>query len=307
MRVAITGGTGYFGTVLQRALNAHGHEAFAVRRGKPSDQQAQWDPASGWVRPGTFDGVDAVVHLSGTSIGAKRWTPARRRELIASRIDSTRVLVDHLRSLPTRPRTLMVASATGFYGDTGDRVATEDTLGGDGFLAGLVAEWEREAARAFEAGVRVVMPRFAPMVARDSELLARLLLPFRLGIGGRLGNGRQWFSWVATEDAVAAAEYLLARDDISGPVNVTAPQPATNIEFTKALGHALRRPVLFPIPSMVLRLLFGRGLADEMLLGSVRAVPTRLLKAGFRFRHATIEGVLEAELGQGAAPVVAVR
>lgn len=307
MRVAITGGTGYLGSALLRTLTAHGHEAFAVRRGRASDARAQWDPAGGWVRPGTFEGVDAVVHLSGTSIGSKRWTAGRRAELRASRIESTRVLVDHLSGLAQPPRVLVAASATGFYGDSADRVLTEGFPSGEGFLADLVADWEREAMRASALGTRVVTARFAPMVAGDSELITRLLLPFRLGLGGRLGSGRQWFSWVATDDAVAAVEFLLARDEIEGAVNVTAPQPATNVEFTHALGRALHRPVVFPVPSAALRLLFGRGLAEEMLLASVRAVPGRLVDAGFRFRHATIEGALEAELGRGTREMAAAR
>jgi uncharacterized protein (TIGR01777 family) len=194
MRVAVTGGTGYLGSALVRSLGLHGHEAFVVRRGAASDAQAQWDPATGWVRPGTFESVDAVVHLSGTSIGAKRWTAARRAELRASRIDSTRALVTHLASLPVKPKTLVVASAVGIYGDSADRVLAEESPRGEGFLADLVADWEREASRASEAGLRVVTARFAPMVARDSELIGKVLLPFQLGVGGRLGSGRQWFS-----------------------------------------------------------------------------------------------------------------
>lgn len=306
MRIAITGGTGYLGTALQAALKAHGHEAFAVRRGTASDG-GQWDPATGWVQAGTFEGVDAVVHLSGTSIGAKRWTAARKRELRASRIDSTRALVSHLAGLPVPPKTLVVASATGIYGDSADRVLTEESPRGTGFLADLVADWEREAMRATEAGIRVVTPRFAPMVARDSEMIGKLLLPFRLGLGGRLGSGRQWFSWVATEDAVAAIEFLIAHDEVAGPVNVVAPQPATNIEFTRAMGQALHRPTLFPVPSMALRAMFGGALAEEMLLASQRAVPARLLAAGFRFRHATIEEALQAAFTKDAAVMAAAR
>lgn len=307
MRIAITGGTGYLGTALARALAVDGHEPFAVRRGRASDARAQWDPAAGWVRPGTFDGVDAVVHLSGTSIAAKRWTAERRAELRASRIESTRVLVDHLRGLDQPPKALVAASATGVYGESGDRVLTEESPRGEGFLADLVADWEREAMRASESGVRVAMVRLGPLVARDSELIGRLLLPFRVGLGGRLGGGRQWFSWVTTEDAVSAVEFLLTHDEVAGPVNVVAPQPATNIEFTRALGHALRRPAIFPVPPIAIRLLFGRGIANEMLLVSQRAVPRRLTDAGFRFRHATIEDALDAEFGRGARGGAAAR
>ena len=305
MRVAITGGTGYAGSALRRGLTAAGHEVFAVRRGPASDPASMWDPAAGWVRPGLLDGVDAVIHLSGTSIGAKRWTPARRAELRASRIDSTRVLVDHIRGLAQRPPVLICASATGYYGAAGDRVLDESAPRGTGFLADLVADWEAEAMRAAEVGVRVVTARFGPMVARDSELMARLLLPFRLGLGGPLGSGKQWFSWVSTDDVVGAIAFMLTHEGIAGPVNVVAPQPATNLEFTRALGQALRRPTVFPVPAFALRALFGADLADEMLLFSQRAVPRVLLEAGYRFVHSTIEDALEAELGQQAMPAVA--
>lgn len=306
MRIAITGGTGYLGAALQAALTTHGHDAFAVRRGTASDG-GQWDPVTGWVQAGTFEGVGTVVHLSGTSIGAKRWTAARKRELLMSRIDSTQTLVTHLARLAVPPKTLVVASATGIYGDSADRVLTEESPRGTGFLADLIADWEHEAMRATETGIRVVTPRFAPMVARDSEMIGKLLLPFRLGLGGRLGNGRQWFSWVATEDAVAAIEFLIAHEEMAGPVNVVAPQPATNIEFTKAMGHALHRPAVFPVPSMALRAMFGGALADEVLLASQRAVPARLLAAGFPFRHATIEETLRTAFATDAAVIAVAR
>jgi len=304
MRIAITGGTGYTGTALRRALQEHAHEAFAVRRGPSTDPEAMWD-AAGWVRPGLLEGVDAVVHLSGTSIAARRWTAARRRKLRASRIDSTRALVDHIRTLAQPPKVLVSASATGYYGDAGDRVLTEDAPRGEGFLADLVADWEAEASRAAASGVRVVTARMGPLVARDSELIERLLLPFRLGLGGRLGSGRQWFSWIGADDVVGAIEFMLAHEEVAGPVNVVAPRPATNLEFTHALGRALHRPTVFPVPAIALRTIFGRDLADEMLLVSQRAVPRVLLEAGFRFRHASIEDVLDAEFADRAPTAAA--
>lgn len=298
MRVAVTGGSGYIGTALLRRVRAQGHDGFAVRRGRREDASATWDPATGWVRPGMFDGVDAVVHLSGTSIGAKRWTASRRAALRSSRIDSARVLVEHLRTLERPPRVLVTASAAGYYGDTGEREVREDAPQGSGFLAELVADWEREVARASEFGVRTVFARFGPMIARDSELIERVLLPFRLGVGGRLGSGKQWFSWVATEDAVSALVFLLEHEGLSGPVNVVAPEPATNVRFTRALGLALHRPTVFPVPTLALRTLFGRALADEVLLVSQRVYPGRLLDAGFGFRHSTIEEALQAAFGK---------
>jgi len=305
MRVAITGGTGYIGSALRRLLEARGDEVIVVRRGRPADPQAMWDPARGWFMLGALEGVDAVVHLSGASIGAQRWTAARRAELRASRIDSTRVLVDHLRSLEQPPKVLVIASATGYYGSPGAVECSEDAPKGSGFLADLVADWEREADRATEIGMRVVHARLGPTIARDSELIERVALPFRLGLGGPLGSGRQWFSWVATEDVARALAFMLDQSSLSGPVNVVAPRAATNLEFTKALGRALHRPTVMPVPAFALRLMFGRDLADEMLLADQRAVPAKLLAAGFSFTHATIEQALDAAFAKQSGPTLA--
>ncbi len=302
MRVAITGGTGYLGSMLLQRLRGEGHDAFAVRRGPASDPRSMWDPAAGWVRPGTFEGVDAVVFLSGTSIGAARWTAKRRAALREARIGSTRVLVEHLRTLPAPPRTLLTASAVGFYGDTGDHEVREGAPQGAGFLATLVGDWEREGDRAQEFGMRVVHARFAPSLARNSEVIEKLLLPFQLGLGGRIGSGRQWFSWVASEDAIAAMTFLLAHDSIEGAVNIVAPGAVRNADFTRALGRALHRPTVFPIPAFALRALFGRGIADEMLLISQRAYPARLLDAGFRFTYPTIDEALAASFSPAGTP-----
>lgn len=301
MRVAITGGSGYVGTALRRALAAAGHEAFAVRRGAASDPAAQWDPTSGWARPGAFEGVDAVVNLSGTSIGAQRWTTARRAALRASRIDSTRALVDHLGTLRERPRTLISMSAIGYYAQAGATELREDGPRGQGFLADLVADWEAEAMRASALGIRTVTPRMGPTVGRESELMRRLLLPFRLGLGGRLGSGKQWFSWIADEDAVGGLVFMLEHEALSGPVNLVAPSPCTNAEFTRALGQALHRPTLFPVPPLALRIAFGSAMTDEALLADQRVVPARLLEAGYRFRYPTMASALAAHLGPGAA------
>lgn len=294
MRVAITGGTGYVGTKLTRALEARGDEVLIVRRGEPGVPGVHWNPELGWFAPGTLDGVDAVVHLSGTSIAAQRWTAARKVTLRASRITSTRVLVEHLGTLDHKPSVLVMASASGYFGETGDVARTESGAKGSGFLADLVADWEREGDRATELDVRVVHARFGPMIWRDSELIRRVLLPFSLGVGGTLGNGKQWFSWVATPDVVRALLFAIDHAELSGAVNVTATQPATNAEFTRALGHALHRPAIFPIPALALRLLFGRELADEALLVDQRVVPQRLTDAGFVFEHPTIEGALRS-------------
>lgn len=300
MRVAITGASGYIGSTLTDWLESAGHEVRQIARGRSTDPAAMWDPAAGWVRPGAFEGVDAVVHLSGVSIAGKRWTSARRALLRSSRIDSTRVLATHLAQLPSPPSVLVTMSGIGYYGDAGETVLTEDSFRGTGFLADLVADWEAAAQSARAAGIRVVHARTAPIIGPGSELLSRLLLPFRLGLGGRLGSGRQWFSWVSTRDLMRALEFVFATPDLEGPVNVTG-HPVRNSEFTKTLGRQLRRPTVFPVPAFALRLLFGNDLASETLLISQRAVPAALEARGFVFELPTVEEALAAALGKGQA------
>ncbi|MGE0133784.1 MAG: TIGR01777 family oxidoreductase [Dehalococcoidia bacterium] len=301
MRVAITGASGYIGSALTDWLESHGHEVRQIVRGPESDAAAQWDPARGWVRAGAFDGMDAVVHLSGVSIAGKRWTSARRALLRSSRIDSTVVLAGHLAAMSQPPKVLITMSGAGYYGDAGEAQLSEDSFRGSGFLADLVADWEAAAATARAAGIRVVHARTAPVIGPDSELLRRLLLPFRLGLGGRLGSGRQWFSWISTQDLVRALEFALATPALDGPVNVVAPGPVRNSEFTKALGRQLRRPTIFPIPAFALRLLFGPDLASETLLVSQRALPAALESHGFVFEQPSIDDALAVALGRRPA------
>lgn len=294
MRVAVTGSSGFLGGALAERLAGAGHEVLALRRGEPDDPQAHWQPASGWMREGALEGVDAVVHLSGASIGTARWSPSRREVLWRSRVDSTRTLVAHLGTLGSRPGVLVSASATGYYGDGGDGELTEEAPRGTGFLADLCEAWETEARRAEDLGVRVVRARTG-VVVETPVFLDRLARIFRLGLGATLGSGRQWMPWVSLGDQLAAVERALTDDAMSGAVNVVAP-PITNREFTRALGRAVRRPAVMRVPAAVLRLQFGRGLADEALLASQRAVPARLAALGFEHRHPTIDGALAAAL-----------
>ena len=295
MRVAVTGGTGLIGSALIERLTSEGHEVVAVRRGPESDPSSQWDPAAGWVRAGTFAGYDAVVHLSGASIGEGRWSASRRDVLRTSRIDSTRTLVEHLGSLPAedRPDALISQSAVGYYGERGDEELTEAAAPGTGFLADLVIAWEREATRAEEHGIRTVRHRSAIVLSRQGAPLSRLLLPFRLGIGGNLGNGRWWMPWVTLEDEVRSIEHALT-NDVSGPVNVAAPEAVTNAGFTKALGRALRRPTLFPVPMFAYRLAFGQDPAE--LFASQRVVPQALAASGFEFAQPDIDAAFASLL-----------
>ena len=295
MRIAITGGTGLIGSALRERLAAAGHEANAIRRGPEGDPAAQWDPAAGWVRDGAFAGYDAVVHLSGASIGESRWSASRRDLLRSSRIDSTRTLVEHLGSLPAedRPGVLVSQSAVGYYGERGDEELTEVATPGTGFLADLVIAWEREAVRAEEHGIRTVRHRSAIVLSREGPPLSRLLLPFRLGVGGNLGNGRWWMPWVTLEDEVRSIEHVLA-NDISGPVNVAAPDAVTNAGFTKALGRALRRPTIFPVPMFAYRLAFGQDPAE--LFASQRVAPQALTASGFEFAQPDIDSAFASLL-----------
>ena len=295
MRIAITGGTGLIGSALRARLAAGGHGAIAIRRGPEGDPASQWDPAAGWVRDGAFAGYDAVVHLSGASIGEGRWSASRRELLRTSRIDSTRTLVEHLGSLPAedRPGVLVSQSAVGYYGERGDEELTEAATPGTGFLADLVIAWEREATRAEEHGIRTVRHRSAIVLSREGPPLSRLLLPFRLGIGGNLGNGRWWMPWVTLEDEVRSIEHALTTD-INGPVNVAAPEAVTNAGFTKALGRALRRPTLFPLPMFAYRLAFGQDPAE--LFASQRVAPQALAASGFEFAQPDIDSAFASLL-----------
>ena len=296
MQVGITGASGLVGTALSNELTGDGHNVVALPRGGPGEQ-ASWQPADGWIHPRAFEGCDAVVHLAGASIGDGRWTAARKRLLRASRVDATRLLVDHLARLPRPPGVLVCASAVGYYGDRGDEVLDESSEPGAGFLADLVRDWEHEARRAAEFGIRVVSLRFGIVLATHGGALPRMLRPFRLGVGGRLGSGSQWFSWVTLRDATRAAEWALTHE-LSGALNVTSPEPVTNAAFTRALAGELHRPALLPAPRVGLRMLLGEA-ADELLLASTRAVPARLLASGFAFEHGALREALPAVLQRG--------
>lgn len=293
-RIAITGSSGLVGSALRHRLESDGHEAVRVLRGDPSNVSAVWNPEAGWIRPGALQGCKAVVHLAGASIGEGRWTARRRAELRTSRIDATRLLVDHLATL-ARPPALVSASAVGYYGNRGDEILTEESAPGTGFLAELTRDWEAEAARAREAGITVTILRLGVVLSREGGALPRILLPFRLGVGGRLGNGRQWMSWLTLDDAVGAIEHAITTR-LDGVFNAVSPEPVTNRDFTRALGRALRRPALFPAPAFGLRLLLG-GSADELLLWSQRVLSQKLEDTGYRFQHPDLGSALDTTLG----------
>ncbi|MCC6267685.1 MAG: TIGR01777 family protein [Dehalococcoidia bacterium] len=287
MRVAITGASGLIGTALAARLKSEGHDVRPLKRGAAAD----WDPATGWIRPGALEGIDAVVHLAGESIGKGRWSPKRKQELRSSRIDSTRLLVSEISKMASPP-VFVAASAIGYYGNREDEVLDETSARGEGFLADLVRDWEAESMKAEDAGARTVLLRFGVILAKEGGALPQMMLPFKFGAGGRLGSGRQWFSWVALEDAVSILIRSLTTD-MSGVYNVTAPGPVTNRELTKALSKVLKRPAIFPVPPFALRIVLGES-ANELLLAGQRVLPRRLLDAGYSFRQTEISTALES-------------
>jgi len=290
MRIAVSGASGLIGTALTAELAAAGDDVVRlVRREARSGAEVSWDPSSG-LDPATLTSIEAVVHLSGAPIAAKRWTPARKAELRASRITSTRTLATAMAAAAPLPRVLICGSAIGYYGDTGDLAVDESGQAGAGFLPDLVRDWEAAAEPAAAAGVRVACIRTGVVLAAEGGMLARLLLPFKLGLGAKIGSGSQYLSWISLTDEVRAIKFALDQNDISGPVNLTAPEPVTNAEFTKALAKVLGRPSLFSLPSPVLSAALGE-LASE-LLASARVVPAKLVHAGFSFRDPDIRTAL---------------
>jgi uncharacterized protein len=288
VRVAVTGSSGLIGTALVTQLQAAGHEVVRlVRRPARNPGEVSWDPAGGTLAPEALAGVDAAVNLAGAGVGDHRWTDAYKRTLLDSRLDATRTLVKALSCLEPRPGVLLSASAVGYYGDRGEEALTESSGPGTGFLAELAQAWEDAAAPAADAGIRVVLARTGLVLSPHGGALGPLLRLARLGLGGPLGSGRQWWPWITLDDEVRAVIHLLAADDVHGPVNLSAPQPTRNLDLTRAIGHALHRPTLFPAPEFGLRLVLGEFAGD--VLASQRMLPARLLEAGFGFRHRTPE------------------
>jgi len=294
LRVAITGSTGLIGTALARSLRADGHRVLPVVRSRPKEGEIGWDPREGRIDEAGLHGVDAVVHLAGETVG-ERWTEARKARIRESRVRGTSLLARTLASLPRPPGVLVSASAIGYYGDRGDEPLEEDAGPGSDFLAQVAQEWEAATEPAARAGIRVAIPRLGLVLSPAGGALARMLPVFQLGAGGRLGSGRQWWSWVSLPDVVRGIRFLLEAEATSGPYNLAAPEPVTNAEFTRTLGRVLSRPALFAVPEVALRLAFGE-MADATLLASQRALPARLLGAGFAFRHPHLEAALRAVL-----------
>lgn len=293
MRIAITGSSGMVGSALRPRFEAAGHEIQPLRHGDDSNPDAAWNPATGWIRDGALEGVDVVLHLAGASIGDGRWSAAYKEEMRSSRIDGARLLVETIRGMTERPKAFVTSSAVGFYGDRGEERLTEESSRGAGFLADLVVDWEAEAARAEELGLRVAMVRTGVVLR---SLLPQLITPFKFGLGGKIGSGNQYFPWVGLEDLVRIYEHAVLDDAISGPINAVGPQEITNAGFTKDLGSAISRPTVFPLPGFMLKLIMGGEKAEETGLVSLRVVPQRLTEAGWEFTATTLAEALPAEL-----------
>jgi uncharacterized protein (TIGR01777 family) len=297
MKILISGASGLVGRALAGVLRAQGHQvARLVRPGSTaSADDISWDPSAATVDVAAMEGADAVVHLSGASVAGGRWTPARKASLRSSRIDTTRVLVDALASLRQKPRVFVCASAIGCYGDRGDEILTESSAIGTDFLSLVVRDWEAEAARAEVSGIRTVELRFGVILSAEGGALAAMLRPFKFGMGGRLGSGKQWMSWISLEDAVGVVCSAITDVQLTGPLNVVAPNPLRNAEFTRITAAVLHRPAIFAAPAFALRIALGE-MADGLLLASLRVMPERLLATGYQFRSPEFELALRALL-----------
>jgi uncharacterized protein len=300
-RIAITGSTGLIGRALVASLRSEGHTIQRVVRdpAEAGPDDLVWDLDRRTIDAAALEGVDAVVHLAGEPIGASRWTDEVKRRIHDSRVIGTSLIAETLAGLTDKPAVFLSSSAIGYYGDRGDEILTEASSAGDDFLAGICTAWEAAAQPAADAGIRTVHPRTGVVIAEGGPLIEKIDLPFRLGVGGKVGSGRQYVPWIALEDEVRALRFLID-SQLSGPVNLVGPAPVTNLELTKALGEVMNRPTVFPIPAFAIRLLYGE-MGETLATVSNRVIPQVLLDAGFRFRHTDIRSALRVALDKPAA------
>lgn len=291
-RVAITGATGLIGTALVDALQKLGHPVTRLVRKSPVGTDKLWDPSAGTIDASAIEGAWAVVHLAGEGIGDAKWSPEHKRRVLESRVKGTTLIATTIANATDKPSVFASGSAIGFYGDRGDTPLDETSSLGTGFLADVVRQWEESAQPAIDAGVRTAFLRTGIVLSTRGGALKQQLLPFRLGAGGRLGKGTQYLPWITIEDEVRSIIHVLNTASIAGPVNLVAPNPVTNAVFTKALGKALKRPTLIPIPLLAIKVLYGAEMLKEMLLSSARLTPSVLTSTGFSFRHATLDEAL---------------
>ena len=296
MRILISGSHGLVGKALSKALEAGGHEIYSLVRYAPhTDKEIEWSPDRYSIAISRIEGFDAVYHLAGESIASGRWNDEKKKKIRESRTRGTKLLADALANLSQPPKTLISASAIGYYGDRGDELLTESSPPGKDFLADVCVEWEKATEHARAKGVLVVNTRFGIILDKEGGALAKMLPPFRMGIGGRVGDGKQWMSWIALDDVIGALQFVLNNETLNSAVNFVAPNPVTNAEFTKTLGRVLSRPTLFPIPAFGVRLAFGE-MGDALLLSSQRVQPQKLEAAGYHFRYPHLGDALPAIL-----------
>lgn len=294
MNIFVTGATGLIGNALSERLRAEGHSITAMVRGTPKSGEVRWAPGQR-LDPAVLANADAVVHLAGKNV-ATRWTPEAKQELFASRVEGTKTISDAVAECfrsTGRPGVFVSASAIGYYGNRGDEILTETSAPGTGFLKEICVAWEGAAQSAKDAGVRVIHPRIGVVLSDDGGALAKMLPIFKLGGGGRLGDGRQWWSWISIDDVVGAITFALLSPQVRGPLNLTAPNPVTNAAFTKILGEVLHRPTIFPVPKFALHVALGTEAANETALGSLRVLPSRLLEYGYNFAYADLREALQ--------------
>ena len=298
LRILVTGSSGFIGSALVTSLTGDGHDVVRlVRRAPlPDRYELRWDPEGGELHPGALTGIHAVVHLAGESLAQGRWTAKKKARILESRLCGTRLLAEAIASANPSPRVLISASAKDYYGDRGNDPLSEEEPPGSDFLADVIRRWESACKPAADAGVRVVNLRSGVVLGRAGGALARMRLPFKLGLGGRLGSGRQYFPWISLEDIVRVIGHCIDTDTIEGPVNVAAPEQITNAEFTKALGRAVSRPTFFPVPGFALRAVLGE--VALTLLASTRLDTSKLMGTGFQFHHATLDKALESTLAR---------
>jgi uncharacterized protein (TIGR01777 family) len=295
MKIVISGASGLIGTQLVTTLKSSGHEVVQLVRRSAAAGQIMWDPKSGKLDPASLEGCEAVIHLSGAGIGDKRWSDAYRKEILDSRTATTSLLANTIASLQRKPSVFLSGSAIGIYGARGDEQLTETSAHGTGFLADVCEQWEAAAKPAIDAGVRTVFLRTGIVLSPKGGALKKLLPLFRLGVGGKFGNGKQWQSWISMDDEVASIIHLLTAN-VSGAVNLTAPQPVTNAEFTKVLARVVKRPAIVPVPTFAPKILLGGELADALLFTGQRVMPQALTASGYVFKHSTLESALRSLL-----------
>jgi uncharacterized protein (TIGR01777 family) len=293
MKILISGSHGLVGSALSSSLRNEGHEVFGlVRRAPHSQSEVEWYPERGSLALARLEGMDAVVHLAGESIAEGRWNDEKKKRIRDSRVKGTTVLSEALSNLKDPPKLLISASAIGYYGSRGDLILTEQSAPGNDFLAGVCVEWEQATEPARQQGIRTILARFGIILSADGGALKKMLPPFRMGVGGRVGSGQQWMSWIALDDVISGLEFVINNESMEGPVNFVAPNPVRNAEFTKTLGKALSRPTIFPIPEFGVRLAFGE-MADALLLSSQRVKPAKLEEAGYGFLYSHLETAME--------------